>query len=483
MPVPFGKWRPDIFDLNSGVSSVSSGVLPGLNSKLPWPSLVPFSLALGQEVSNGILCRKTDGNVAIYVGTLTKLYLFTGATSAWTDVSIAGSYTVPDGDRWSFAQFGNQLIACIGSKVPQVLDIDAGTAATNLGGSPPAARFVKVVGDQVWLYGLTSDPTMVQWSGRNNEAFWTPGEQDSDIQVFPEGGAVLGVSSIEAGLIMQEQAIRRFAATTDRSIYNFAKIEDDRGIVAPYSLVSRGPVAYFLSEEGFFAMSAGGAVPIGLDHVDKWVFSHTDASRRSLITACADPVANRIFWAIPTRTDNTQLMNVVLCYDVNLQEWSYAETDVYCLFSAATAGTTLEDLDALGYTLDTLPYSLDSRIFKPGSPILAAANSDKKLAFFSGDAMAALVETGEFQAIPGKRAFIRGVAPLTEATSVSTQVGARETLQASRSWTAASTLTRTGNCPTRSSGRYHRVRASIPAGDDWTNIAGVEIDVVQEGMT
>jgi hypothetical protein len=482
MLVPFGKWRPDVFDLDTGVAGDASGVLPASNSKAAWPSLVPFSEALTEDIRGAFFARKSDGSVAIYVGTETGLFLYTGSGTAWTDVSQS-PYALPDGDRWSFAQFGTNLVACNIAANPQKLDIDAGSAAVDLGGSPPKARRVATIGDHLWLLSTEVDQAMVTWSGTNDCEWWTLGERDCDEQLFPDGGEVTGITSLETGLIFQMGCVRRFTATADRLIYTFNQLDDNRGLIAPDSLVSKGGVAYFLSEEGFVATAGDGSTSaIGFEQVDKWFQGTADQSNLYAVTGCVDPLRNRIFWMFPAGGTNPTLMNICLCYDIALQEWTYATFDAYLLVPGATVGTTLEGLDALGYTLDTLPFSLDSRQFVGGAPLLAGFGADKTLGFFSGANMAARVETGEFQASPPIRAFVRSVLPLTEAATATAQVGARENLQSARSWGASSPINAQGRCPTRSSGRFHRVRLSIPAGAAWTHAAGVDVDATSDGQ-
>lgn len=482
MPIPFGKWQPDIFDLDSGAAGDASGVLPGPNSKRPWPSLTAYSEALGDDARGFALARKSNGEAAIYVGTATGLFLYTDATSSWTDVSQT-TYSLPATDRWSFTQFGNKLLACNILDNVQSLDIDLGTAATDLGGSPPLARRVATIGDHVWLIGLSSNEKAVMWSGNNNAEWWTLGERDCDMQVFPDGGEVTGVTSLETGLVFQRGAIRRFGVTSDALVYNFGLIDDSRGLIAPDSLVTKGGVAYFLSEEGFCAMSGDGSVQmIGFGQVDEWFQATVDRSNTYSVVGSLDPLRPRIFWTFPTAGTNENLMNCCLCYDITLQEWTYAVFDSFGVLPGATAGLTLDGLDALGYTLDTLPFSLDSRQFAGGAPLLAGFDANRKFGFFTGPNLEARMETGEFQANPQRRTFIRGVTPITDAGSATAQVGARENLQTLRAWGASSPLNAQGFCPTRSSGRYHRVRVSVPAGADWDHAVGVDIDAVQDGQ-
>lgn len=474
----FGAWHPDQYDYDSPDAGEASGVLPDTKGGyLPWPQLAAFSLAVDDYVRGAFVARKTDGSYVIYVGTRTKLYLFVGPTTAWTDVSKAATtHNLPDDEFWSFDQFGTYLYVTNANDGLMRADIEAGTAFADVSGSPPRARGVKTAGDQLFLYGLTDNPQRLIWSGRNDPTFWTPGTRDCDFQDFPDGGFVNGMTALELGLVLQETAIRKMSPVDTRAIYLFARAEDARGLKAPSSLVTQGNTAYYLSEDGFFSTDGTGASrPIGADQVDAWFQDEVNYDRIYAVQGAGDPVRQRVFWLFPTVNNNTNLLDHILCYDVAKNQWTHAEVSASFLIAAATPGYTLDTLDALGYTLDTLPFSLDARFLLGGAPYLAAFDGEFKLALFSGSNMAAVVETGSFQAIPGQRSMIRRVIPKTDGSAVQIQVGAAARPQDAIVWGPATALRNNGTATVRSSGLSHRIRASYAAGDDWTHLLGVDV--------
>lgn len=479
---PFGPWLPDQYDYNSDAAGEALGVLPGPNSYVPWPSLAAFSLSLGEPCRGAFVARTIAGSYTIYAGTETKLYKFVGPGDAWTDVSKVGGYTLPDDEYWSFDQFGTTLVAVNANTVPQYIDVEAGTIFANLSGNPPQARYVKTVGDQLFLLGLNDNPNRIHWSGRNDISFWTPGSRDCDFQDFPDGGFVNGMTSLELGLVFQETSIRRIARTDTRAIFQFARIEDARGLKAPSSLVAQGAQAFYLSEDGFFVTNgAGASAPIGADQIDAWFQSEVNLDRLYAVVGASDPVRQRVFWLFPSTNNSTEILDRCLCYDVTKKRWTHAEFDASFILPVATPGYTLDTLDALGYTLDTLPFSLDARFLLGGAPFLAAFDSAYKLALFSGENQAATVETGSFQAIPGRRATIREVSPLTDTASATIQVGHADRPQGTISWGSAASLRSNGSAATRSTGLSHRIRVNVPEGTSWTHLQGVNFIPVMQG--
>lgn len=486
--IAFGSWNPDAYDLNSPLAGEASGVLPGANSYHPWPSLQAFSAALGTVANGAFLARTVGGSYSVFAGTTTKLYKFASATS-WSDFS-GTTYAVPADSHWSMTQFGQTLIAVNGpsADAPQSVDVDGGSAFADLTGSPPKAALVKTVGDYVMLGRTANYPTGVEWSGLNDATFWTHGTRSSDYQNFPDGGFVTGITPLEVGLIFQENAIRRFAATPDRAIFNFVKVEDTQGCIAPDSLATVNGTAYFLSRSGFRSCGPGSGyipAPIGLEVVDRWFQDSINLGRLPVIYGVADPLRPRVFFLAPAAGSTAAQLTILMCYDILLKRWTHTTISASLIFAGATPGYTLEGLDALYPNLDTMPVSLDSPTLTGGTPYLAAFDSAFKLAFFNGTNQAAIVQTNEFQAMPGKRAFVSGFRPIGDAMNVTGRVAVRERPQATAAWGASGTVNAQGMVPVRASSRLHRVELAVAAGEAWSHLQGVDFqegDVVEDGQ-
>src|SRR3990167_9355725 len=359
--IALGPWKPDQYDLNSPLAGGALGVLPGANSYHPWPSLSAFSAALGSVANGAFLARTVGGSYTVFAGTTTKLYKFSSAT-VWSD--FAGAvYAVPADGHWSMNQFGSTLIAVNGPTAddPQSCDIDSGSVFANLAGSPPKASIVKTVGDFVFLGHTVNYPTGVEWSSINDSTYWTHGQRSSDFQNFPDGGFTTGITSLETGLVFQENAVRRFAQTTSRAVFNFLRVEDGQGNIAPDSLCMVNATAYFLSRAGFRKIGPDTgfiAAPIGLEVVDKWFQDSINLDRLEGIWGVDDPLRQRIFFLAPARGSTAAQLTILLCYDILLNRWTHATISASLIFQGATPGYTLEGLDAIYPDLDAMGVSL-----------------------------------------------------------------------------------------------------------------------------
>lgn len=494
MRVPFPPWRPDLYDVGGlgTTAGDANGVRYGGNSYVPWPKAVAFSEALAAACRGAVLAYDTAGARKIFAGTSAKLYKFVDSATAWTDVtrSSGGDYSVASDVRWSFTQHGDNLIAVNINDAPQVIGVNSGTNFAALGGSPPNATIAQTVGQFVMLGGISGTLNQVRWSGRDDPTYWTAGQRDSDLQTFPDGGPVRGITPLRDGLIFQEGAIRAYRQVPDRSIFQFRMVERRRGLLAPNSLVTLGNVSFYLSEDGFYATDGSGqSEDIGSKKAYSWFFENVNTDRLDYVCASLDPSGRRIYWLFPGNGVSSEAMNYCLCYDVHLKEWTYSDDfgDSF-IWNGQAPGYTLEGLDALGTALvgstsiELFPISFDDASLAGGTPFLSTfSGSDFKMKTLTGAARAATLETVDFQAFEGRRAFVQGAQLLTDATGATTTFGTKERPQGTVSYGSAVSQTDQGYCPTRSSGRFHRVRVSFPEDESWTHISGAEVDATPEG--
>ncbi|MBV8839048.1 MAG: hypothetical protein JO000_21150 [Alphaproteobacteria bacterium] len=128
----------------------------------------------------------------------------------------------------------------------------------------------------------------------------------------------------------------------------------------------------------------------------------------------------------------------------------------------------------VGGVLDQLPFSLDD-VSVASLTQLSAVNAAHVVAFFSGAAMEATLETPE-QDGAGRRMQIGALRPITDSPDAVCSVAARASLQTSSSYTAESALDTIGRCPQRVETRYARGRLRIPSGSSWSYARGIEPD-------
>jgi hypothetical protein len=474
--IPFGHWHPDAAGLNAASVVTASGCRPTVNGFLPMPSMAAASAALEGDCLGAAVIFDENGAISTFAGDASKLYKLS-STSTWDDVSrtTGGIYSSGSGARWQFGFSGGLVIACTIGEPPQKYQLGSSTDFAALGGSPPNASYIATVRDFVVLGGLSGDLNTIHWSGLAQPEWWTPGTNSCDTQTFQNGGPVRGLIGGEVGYVFQAQAISRmtFVPGSDL-IFQIDKVEDGRGLAAPYSLVRVGGVAYYLASDGFykFDLGAAGSTPLGVGKWAKWFLSDLSAGLVANVVGSLDPLGRYVIWAYPTTGASGTQLNRCLIYDWALDEATTADLTITALAQILTQGVTLDTMDSFG-NLDTLAFSLDSAVWQGGANLLAVFGSDRKMSFFSGAPMATTWVTNDGR-VP-HRNLIKGVRPHIDTFAVTAAIAAREAEADPVTFGIEEAMDETGNISTWASGNFVRARFSVPAGAIWTKMLGAEV--------
>ena len=480
-----GEYKPDVSDYLGTASRNVLNVIPRGDGYGPFPSFSAFSGAMAAACRGAFYALKSDGTVVTFAGTSTKLYKLNNSDFTWGDVSKGSStYSALSATaQWQFAQFGNLVIAVQANAPPQVFDLSSSSEFADLGGSPPQAAYIAIVGRFVVLSGLLSNPYRIQWSGLNATTTWTSGTNSSDYQDFPDGGIVRGVAGGESGIIFQDQAIRRMSYVPGSPIiFQIDRITQDKGLYAPYSIIRAGEVTYFYAGQGFHKIVPGG-VPeqIGREKVDRTFLADLDKGHLELFQGAADPRSTRIYWAYRSANGaNPANYDKILGYDPALDRFFTLSVTGEYLLGISQTGLTLENLDSISSSLDALTLSLDSYATAV-QPQIAQFNSSHVIGFFSGTNLEATIESAE-QGTDEQRVTLRGFRPITDSATVYGSVTYRDT-QALTPTAGSEVLmsSRTGRCDMMRDARYIRYKTRIPAATTWTFIAGVVPDITTNG--
>lgn len=476
--IPFAEFAPDRAVFDPSASSTLQNVLPKANSFGPFPSLVTISTALSERPQGTILAYVANGNYQLYVGSASKLWKFDSATLGWTDVSKLGGYTTSAETLWSFAQFGNLVIATNGSDAVQYIDVTVATQFADLSADAPKAKFVTTLGDFVILGNLTSDERAIQWCGLADATFWTPGQRSSDFQSFPDGGEIVSIIGGASGLlVLQNELIRQGALALDTPlVMTFEETLINHGCLSPRSAVPTGHGTFYLSDDGFYKYNVPPEA-VGRERVDNFFLDDVVRSEIYHMYGNEDPNRKIVYWAYRSTSNTTPWSyDKVLLYHYGIDKWTTLDPGVLMtgLIDMAGVGYTLDSLSSLGIGLDSLPFSLDSRAWSGGSPALAAFDSNYKLGFFSGTPMEAKLQTADVQLTPGRRTFVSGFRVISDASSPTGRIATKDRAGQARTWKSSAAVNRTGLIPMRADGRFHRFEVTIPSGASWNDIIGVE---------
>lgn len=437
--------------------------------------------------------RTANGTYTDYLtgvtGNNTLAFVTAGTTTLDIDnvsMKALANYNASTDERWRFRQFGNYVVAVNINDPPQVFELGVSTEFANLGGSPPHARHIAVWGDFLVLMCISGNENRVHWSELNNITGWTPGVNNSDYQDFPDCGDVQGSTDATNPMVLLQRGVWGGTFVPGSvQVFTFVKLHQGRGAFAPYAIASRGDATFFIEAGGVSQLNADGTIAqIGLEKIDRTVFGQVDGTELSGAIGEVDPFFNRYYLALKVNS-TSNLYDRLIVYDWGVGEFTQLDMNAGVLFplSSGTVGYTLEGLDAVSAILGDLPYSLDSKVWQGGAPVMGAIDADRKLGFFSGDNAEATITTQEIGVTDGTVSRITEILPVIDSNAALVSIGGRFRRGDNLVFQAeAAQSANTGIVRKRSRARYHVIKVRIPAGTAWSQAQGINHDATPAGL-
>ncbi len=490
--IPFGDYLPDQATFNNPGSTVAKNCLPRTaGSYGPLGALANVASALDSRCQGGYGSKDDDGDVLTFAGDAAKLYTVAGGAPA--DVSKAGNYTVDTEEAWEFAQFGQDIVALNIGTDPQVYTLDSSSLFADLGGSPPKARHINQWRGFCVLGNLdesgTKYPNRIRWSAINDHTDYpTIGSSDaaakqSDQNDFDVGSwvqAIVGPVGGIDGAVFCETAIYRAVYTGDSTVFALPQVENARGTPCPNGVINVGDFALYIGEDGFYIFNGQDSIPIGDQKIDKTFFASVNQILFARVWGAADVINKVAMWVYPSTAATDGEPDKFIAYNWTTGRWTDGDFDSQIIFRDYSAGVDLDSIDSeLGYNIDTLPFSLDSRALMGGRLLLSGFDSSKRLARFTGANLAATFETGDFG---GKnRVQIDGIRPYIDATdaSVTIAIKYRDDLGDTPTATSANAIDGDGQAHFDIEARYARAQVNVTAGATWTHAQGIDADFME----
>lgn len=342
-PVPFAEWAPDRATQSAWMSEVK-GVISQGGRYAPWSALTAYKT--GAAIPGTCIGARgfwsSSGDVNIFMGDESDLYKSIARQP--TVVSKAGGYTASATDGWQFEQFGDFIIAVNANVAPQVFELGSSSAFADLGGSPPTARAVgRVLNQLVLANGRT-----LSVSGFNDITNWLyeTATQGVQVDVDQRGGNVQTIVGGEVGLIFQERGITRMTYVGPPTVFDLSVIEWKHGAISREAVSQYGRLTYFASETGLMVTdSMSEARSIGVGKVDKWFADNLNYSQRHKVCTAVDFA--RKLWLVALPTGGSSVADHLLIYSMEDNRWTHDDLDVQMLFEMPREGITVDDAAAI----------------------------------------------------------------------------------------------------------------------------------------
>jgi hypothetical protein len=476
MQFPYGPLAPDQGALTPGALTQADGVQPLAVGYGPYPQLSVSETAVALSAApRGLFGYQTaDGTWAIVGATAatieTKL-----SDDTWSTIDSGLSCT--DGDDWCFVRFGTKLLYTNTTQGMRAYDVEAGGAASAVAAAK-APRWMFECGNILFgLDCLDSDGNrnnrLIRSTRFSDHTAWSgPG---SDYQSLESGGALIwgGKLADTSALVLQQREVRLIqVGGVGGPLWGQRSISDEFGSVGAKSVVAFDGAVYWVATDGFRRFTLGGGIEnIGAGLVDQWFLDRVDQSDMSLIQGSIDPFRKNVMWRWKRAANASNVIfEDIIGYNWQFKKWfTLTLQTTYLGFSAQTA-QTWDALDA-SITWDNYDYAWDGRFLQGGQPIFGAMNADFKFGYFTGDNMAATIETA-IQDSPVST-LIGFATPQDDSADGTLELGVRTALDDATTWKTGVAKQTSGRVPLRGRGKYIALRRNITAGSSWSIAKGI----------
>src|SRR5262245_21396030 len=368
------------------------------------PGFVPFASSVGQRPTALIQYVHNDLSTRVVMGTVASWWRYNTGTSAWVDLG-GTALTASPAQQQVFRPFSKagttHLLGVNGKDAPKKWD-GVGAAYTNIGGSPPVARCMMVVGDRVLLGNLSSggtqSPVAVDVSALSD---FDSGWGTTLVKVLGEiPGEIIAMEAMGylQGAIYTDHAIALAIAQDGTVPFRFDFRTGLRGPVATQAVVpiAEGVHAYLANDSAVYIFDGTQPRSLGLAiqrQVDKTIT--TDRLARSWV---AWDAPQQLLWVVYPAVAGQEPSRGVVISVADAQCWpvrwnGYQPT---CGGSISIpSGLTLADLTVpLGDMTSTLA-EFDTLVprFAIGN-VTGQAAQDSGLADGAGVAIPSYFETG-----------------------------------------------------------------------------------------
>ena len=348
-------FSPDVEPTTQGAMLDVMNIVPYESGMKGAPSAVSVGMAalVGECRGAGVI-RGLTGASRFFAGTDTTL--FEAAGTDWTDVGTG--FALGSDDRWSFAGFGNSVLA---TNPSTALIRSTGAAFSAVGGAPAAKVIVSSKGFIVAFAtneGTFGDSPDRWWcSALNDETDWA-----INVATQCNSGRLLGGSGpINAAVrfgddiaVYKSRAIFLGTYVGDAEVWRFTQVGFDVGCVGPEAAADTSVGHVFVGSDNIYLFDGTRPVPIATGVIRQWWLDHSSADYRYRTKLLWDR-DNGLVWIFFPSSESTGNCDDCIVYHVASKMWGRVDIDVEAVVNYVSPAVTYDGGSALITTYDTGP--------------------------------------------------------------------------------------------------------------------------------
>jgi hypothetical protein len=222
--------------------------------------------------------------------------------------------------------------------------------------------------------------------------------------------------------------------------------------------------------------------PISEQRVKEWFWKTVNPTFLHRVTAGIDPVNSSWVVSFPDINSSDGTPNHLISYFWAVDRWTHAQPGPHeMIFSGATqVAWTIEQVAAVYPTIEQMPFPWDSVVWTGvARRMVGAFDTAHTFGFFAGASLAPTVTTTEVAVAGQRMARITNLRPQVDGGTPSVAIGMRNRQIDGVTYGPAVPVNSNGECPQHVTGRYARGTITLPAGQSWNNMLGIDDIVAQ----
>jgi hypothetical protein len=230
---------------------------------------------------------------------------------------------------WSFDRFGSIVVLTPGNQTGLYeWNGDINVAPTLVANAPAAINYVFVSDNIVVTLGADGVENRIQWSDQGDRTDWTPTAQNFAGQDDIEGADrfLSQVNVRGVNLLWTDNELYTFRFIGKPFIWETKRVNKTEGILGQNARIGINGVAYWVSNNDFFAYSGGvirsipGNSPDGQNYIRRFIFNDLNQTQKVKSFAWFNEKFSEIWFHFPRSTSDEP--NVVARYSINENIWT-----------------------------------------------------------------------------------------------------------------------------------------------------------------
>lgn len=395
--IPLMGFSPDVEPTTPGAIVDASNIVPYEAGIKAAPTAASVGLpALAAECRGSAVVRGLSGASRMFAGTAAAIFEASG--TSWT--SVGSGYTLGTDDRWSFAGYGDAVLA---SNSATNIVRSTGGAFSAIAGAPKAAilvaskGFVLAFSTNEATYGVSPD----RWwcSALYDETSWTPSlstQATTGRLVGGSGGIVTAVRFGDDVVVYKNRAIFLGTYVGAPEVWRFTQVGFDVGCIGVEAAADTSIGHIFVGSDNIYHFDGTRPVAIATGIVRQWWINNSSSQYRYKTRLLWDR-DNSLVWIFFPSASSTGACDDCIVFHVMTKQWGRVNISTEAVVNYVSPAVTFDGGSPIVTTFDASPsIAYDSPFWLAQKTNPAIFDTTHMLDTLSGVAGSWWFETGDY---------------------------------------------------------------------------------------